>query len=101
MEEKEVIAPVSQEEAKKAFAEMAENKHKERVKEFKESGTLFLQQFMATQRFRSVRRAIRRGHVSMSGVIYPRRPFNNRKAKPGTITYERRKVYEQYFGRED
>lgn len=98
MEEKEVINPASQEEANKAFAEMAETKRKERMKEFKDNGTLFLQTYIAVQRFRSVRRAIRRGHVSMSGVIYPRRPFNNRKRGPGSITYERRKVYEQYFG---
>lgn len=98
MEEKEVINPVSQEEANKAFAEMAEIKRKERMKEFRDNGTLFLQTFIAVQRFKSVRRAIRRGHVSMSGVIYPKRPFNNRKRGPGSITYERRKVYEQYFG---
>ena len=100
MEEKEVINPVSQEEANEAFASMAEIKRKERMKEFKDNGTLFLQTYIAVQRFRSVRRAIRRGHVSMSGVIYPRRPFNNRKRGPGSITYERRKVYEQYFGGE-
>ena len=100
MEEKEVINPVSQEGANEAFASMAETKRKERMKEFKDNGTLFLQTYIAVQRFRSVRRAIRRGHVSMSGVIYPRRPFNNRKRGPGSITYERRKVYEQYFGGE-
>ena len=29
-------------------------------------------------RFKSVRRAIKRGHVSMFGTLNPKRPFNNR-----------------------
>ena len=29
-------------------------------------------------RFRSIRRAMRRGHVTTEGIIIPRRPFNNR-----------------------
>lgn len=33
--------------------------------------------FSAVQRFKSVRRAIKRGLVSPSGAIYPNRPFNN------------------------
>lgn len=32
----------------------------------------------AQQRFKSVRRAIKRGLVSPFGVVYPKRPFNNR-----------------------
>ena len=37
-----------------------------------------LKSFNAVGKFKSVRRAIRRGHVSGFGQIYPRRPFNNR-----------------------
>jgi hypothetical protein len=62
----------------------------------KEQDVISLMYYGAVQRFKSVRRAIRRGHVSPSGVIYPKRPFNNRKRGPGTITYERKKVYEQF-----
>lgn len=29
-------------------------------------------------KFKSIRRAIRRGHVITEGIIIPRRPFNNR-----------------------
>lgn len=29
-------------------------------------------------RFRSIKRAMRRGHVTTEGIIIPRRPFNNR-----------------------
>lgn len=96
MEEKQLTKPISQEKFRELAAQMAQQKHDERMKAFREEGFLSLRNFIAVQRFRSVRRAIRRGHVSIYGDIYPRRPFNNRKRGPGTITYERRKVYEQF-----
>lgn len=42
------------------------------------NGIVHLSTYQAVSQFKSVARAIRRGHVSMDGVIYPRRPFNNR-----------------------
>lgn len=39
--------------------------------------------FEAVRKFKSVRRAIRRGHVSPIGEPYPNRPFNNRKPSTG------------------
>lgn len=39
---------------------------------------LYLKWFDAVRQFKSVRRAIRRGDVTESGIIVPRRPFNNR-----------------------
>lgn len=55
-----------------------------------------LKVFNAVRRFRSARRAIKRGHVSLLGEIYPRRPFNNRKSSPGRKFNEDRKdIYEQ------
>lgn len=96
MEEKSLTKPISQEQFKEVAANLAQQRHDERMKAFREGGFLSLRNFIAVQRFRSVRRAIRRGHVSIYGDIYPRRPFNNRKRGPGTITYERRKVYEQF-----
>ena len=44
-----------------------------------------LQQFLtfeAVSKVKSINRAIRRGHVSPIGIMYPKRPFNNRKNKP-------------------
>ena len=38
--------------------------------------------FEAISKFKSVNRAMRRGHVSPLGILYPKRPFNNRKDKP-------------------
>ena len=37
--------------------------------------------FEGVGKFRSISRAFRRGHISSIGVIYPKRPFNNRKNK--------------------
>lgn len=48
------------------------------------------------KKYRSVRRAMRRGHISPLGELYPRRPFNNRKPTPGRKFNEDRKdIYEQ------
>lgn len=39
---------------------------------------LHLITYMAVSKYKSVRRAIRRGHVTTDGIIMPSRPFNNR-----------------------
>lgn len=40
---------------------------------------LNLSTYIAVGRFKSVRRAIRRGQVTPQGIIMPSRPFNNKK----------------------
>lgn len=55
-----------------------------------------LKTFEAVGKFKSVRRAIRRGHVSPLGEIYPRRPFSNKKATKGRKLNELKKcIYER------
>ena len=55
-----------------------------------------LRVFDTVKKYRSVRRAMRRGHISPLGELYPRRPFNNRKPTPGRKFNEDRKdIYEQ------
>lgn len=56
--------------------------------------------YSAVSKFKSVRRAIRRGHVDiMSGVIYPNRPFNNRKPTIGRSHNQlKKKIYGQIRG---
>lgn len=68
---------------------MEENK--EEIKE------LTLLRFEAVSKFKSVKRAWRRGHISVYGIIYPKRPFNNRTSKKGTRPFNglREKIYEQ------
>lgn len=56
--------------------------------------------YSAVSKFRSVRRAIRRGHVDLIfGLIYPNRPFNNRKPTPGRSHNEsKKKIYDRIKG---
>lgn len=53
----------------------------EEFKEYIKAGSLRI--FEAVRKFRSVKRAMRRGHVSPIGEPYPNRPFNNRKPTLG------------------
>ena len=39
---------------------------------------LHLITYDGVHRFKSIRRAMRRGHVAAEGIVMPRRPFNNR-----------------------
>lgn len=65
---------------------MGENKE-EKIKE------LMLLRFEAVSKFKSVKRAWRRGHISDYGLIYPKRSFNNRTSKKNTRPFnELRKV---------
>ena len=95
MEERQLTKPISEEEFRAKAQEWAMQRHLARVTAFKEEGTLSLRTFEGVSRFRSIRRAIRRGHVSLYGDVYPRRPFSNRKRKKGTATYDRRIVHGQ------
>lgn len=60
-------------------------------------GGLYLYSFDCVKRFRSVRRAFRRGLISSTGDIYPKRPFKNgankskRKGKHSKATQELKK----------
>ena len=65
------------------------------VKDFYENNILHLRTYEAVKRFKSVRRAIRRGHISLDGIIYPKRPFNNAKHKKGSLNDEKKRIYEQ------
>lgn len=69
--------------------------NKAQVLEDFEKGILHLRTYEAVTRFKSVRRAIRRGHVALDGTIYPKRPFNNAKHKKGSLNDRKKKIYEQ------
>lgn len=60
-----------------------------------EKGILHLRDFSGVKKFKSIRRAIRRGHVSIFGDVYPKRPFKNCKTYKGSVTYMMRRYYEQ------
>ena len=85
MEEKNFTPLLSEEAFKEKLTEfkdgLGENKKREQKKidEFTKNGTLCLTDFSGVKKFKSIRRAIRRGHVSIYGQIYPHRPFKNTK----------------------
>ena len=95
MEEKKSIAPISQEEFNKRVEEMVENNRNQMMEDFA-NGILHLKGYEGVKQFKSVRRAIKRGHCSIFGDVYPKRPFSNRKAKKGSLTYNKRMIYEQF-----
>ena len=91
MEEKLVEQnPMQLEEFKNKIAEVAEANRKKVYEDFNK-GTLYLRSYIGVSKYKSIRRAIRRGHVSIWGDLYPKRPYNNRKSNP-----QRKKLREIY-----
>ena len=91
-EQKTVERPLMSEEE---FENYLKDNKVDIVKDLYEDNTLHLRTYEAVKRFKSVRRAIRRGHVSLDGIIYPKRPFNNTKHKEGSLNNEKKKIYGQ------
>lgn len=56
-----------------------------------------LKVFDGVSKFKSIRRAMRKGLVTPWGRIAPKRPFNNRSRKKGTrpLEIEKEKIYGQ------
>ena len=77
------------------FKDYMEKNRVDIVGDFYERSILHLRTYEAVSRFKSVRRAIRRGHISLDGVIYPKRPFNNAKHKKGSLNDKKKRIYEQ------
>lgn len=77
------------------FKDYMEKNRVDIVGDFYERDILHLRTYEVVSRFKSVRRAIRRGHISLDGVIYPKRPFNNAKHKKGSLNDEKKRIYEQ------
>lgn len=56
-----------------------------------------LMNYEGIRKFKSVRRAIKRGHITSLGIIPPKKPFNNRSRKKGSRPLEEEK--EVIYGR--
>lgn len=82
-------APMKLEQFEEKVKEVSAHNRKQMQENFK-NGTLYLMNFMGVNKYKSIRRAIRRGHVSMFGDLYPKRPFNNRGTEDSLI---RRQIY--------
>ena len=91
-EQKLVERPLMTEEEFKNY--MEENRV-DIVGDFYEKNILHLRNFEAVKRFRSIRRAIKRGQVSLDGIIYPKRPFNNVKRSKNSLNGIKKKIYER------
>lgn len=93
-EQKLVERPLMSEEE---FKDYMEKNRVDVVGDFYERNILHLRTFGAVSKFKSVRRAIKRGHVSLDGFVFPKRPFNNRSRKKGArpLEIEKERIYEQ------
>lgn len=95
LKEKELTKPLSEEEFNEKIHQMAINNHQRVLEDF-ENGILHLRDYSGVRKFKSIRRAIKRGHVSIYGDIYPHRPFKNISSKAGNITYKKKRLHEQF-----
>ena len=91
-EQKAIERPLMSEEE---FKDYMEKNRVDIVGDFYERGILHLRTYEAVSRFKSVGRAIRRGHVSLDGFIYPKRPFNNAKHDKNSLNDRKKMIYEQ------
>lgn len=93
-EQKTIERPLMSEEEFKDYIKIKKNRV-DIVGDFYERGILHLRTYEAVSRFKSVGRAIRRGHVSLDGFIYPKRPFNNAKHSKNSLNDRKKMIYEQ------
>lgn len=91
-EQKTIERPLMSEEE---FKDYIKKNRVDIVGDFYERGILHLRTYEAVSRFKSVGRAIRRGHISLDGFIYPKRPFNNAKHSKNSLNDRKKMIYEQ------
>ena len=91
-EQKTIERPLMSEEE---FKDYMKNSRVDIVGDFYKRGILHLRTYEAISRFKSVGRAIRRGHVSLDGIIFPKRPFNNAKQSKNSLNDRKKMIYEQ------
>lgn len=102
-QEKQLVEPISMEDFTEKAREMTINNHQKLMDDL-DKGILHLRDYSGVKKFKSIRRAIRRGHVSIFGDVYPKRPFKNISTKHNrngkvvevkTHTYIKKRLYEQ------
>lgn len=98
-EQKTIERPLMSEEE---FKDYMEKNRVDIVGDFYGKDILHLRTYEAVSKSKSVRRAIRRGHVSLDGIIFPKRPFNNKantckrkRHHSRTINERKKMIYEQ------
>ena len=91
-EQKTIERPLMSEEE---FKDYMKNNRVDIMGDFYERGILHLRTYEAVSRFKSVGRAIRRGHISLNGIVFPKRPFNNAKQGKNSLNERKKMIYEQ------
>lgn len=95
MEEQKVdtTKTISKEEFQKELEEGRAKVREKIVEDFMRDGTLpRWSNYYAVSKFKSVRRAIRKGYVDLfTGQVYPKRPFSNKKSTRGRKMNELKK----------
>lgn len=101
METKKLDTPMTMEEITYELTKKKQEHINKVIKDFNDNGILHIFSYKGVSKFKSVRRAIRRGKVDLfTGVVYPRRPFNNRKPTNGRRFNESRKeIYGRIIGK--
>lgn len=108
-QEKRLQELIPLEDFKEKVREMAVNNYQQ-LQDDLDNGILHLRDYRGVTKFKSIRRAIRRGHVSIFGDVYPGRPFKNISTKRNrngkvvnvkTHTYIKKRLYEQLKHRND
>ena len=94
MEEKKFTSPMELGLATDKIHQVAKN-NREKLEEDFNAGILHLVDYSGVKKFKSIRRAIKRGHVSIFGEIYPHRPFKNISSKRGSLNFMQKRYYEQ------
>ena len=96
MEEQKLIerSLMSEEE----FSEYIDKNRVDIYEDFYKKQVLYLRSYEGLNKYRSIRRAIRRGLVSIDGFVYPKRPFHNAKCHKHSINYRKKVIYEQLKG---
>lgn len=94
MEEKKFTSPMELDLAIDKIHQAAKN-NREKLEEDFNAGILHLVDYSGVKKFKSIRRAIKRGHVSIFGEVYPHRPFKNISSKRGSLHFMQKRYYEQ------
>ena len=94
MEEKKFTSPMELDLATDKIHQVAKN-NREKLEEDFNAGILHLVDYSGVKKFKSIRRAITRGHVSAFGEVYPHRSFKNISSKRGSLHFMQKRYYEQ------
>lgn len=100
-QEKRLQELIPLEDFKEKVREMTVNNYQQ-LQDDLNNGILHIRDYSGVKKFKSIRRAIKKGFVSIFGDVYPGRPFKNtptRRNRKGKIakthTYIKKRLYEQ------